>query len=175
MPDSNGIQINSHKFLSGYSAKRMEYIQFQGIWTPSGPFGKIDWIRLCQLECTANKSSQEWAKTTFADGVDPDSEQYWSKFFPDQPYKLTTANLAEGQSEIICPGCQSQIRSSWTDYGKMRTDKKASLHCKNCSANVTVEALACGRFAKDWLESTPTDLKLAYVYNGVVQCWYEND
>ncbi|CAO3676624.1 unnamed protein product [Umbelopsis ramanniana] len=24
----------------------------------------------------------EWAKTTFADGVDPDSEQYWSKFFP---------------------------------------------------------------------------------------------
>jgi len=49
----------------------------------------------------------------------------------------------------------------------MRTDKKASLHCKNCSANVTVEALACGRFAKDWLESTPTDLKLAYVYDWV--------
>ncbi|CAO3676628.1 unnamed protein product [Umbelopsis ramanniana] len=43
----------------------------------------------------------------------------------------------------------------------MRTDKKASLHCKNCSGNVTVEALACARFVKDWLESTPTDLKLA--------------
>lgn len=29
-------------FLSGYFAKRMEYILFQGIWTPARTFGKID-------------------------------------------------------------------------------------------------------------------------------------
>jgi hypothetical protein len=53
----------------------------------------------------------------------------------------------------------------------MRTNKEASLHCKNCSANVTVEAIACARFVKDWLESTPTNLKLAYVYVYLgVQC-----
>jgi hypothetical protein len=45
----------------------------------------------------------------------------------------------------------------------MRTDKKSSLQCQKCSAKVTVEALSCARFAKDWLDSTPANLKLAYV------------
>jgi hypothetical protein len=120
---------------------------------------------MCQLGCTSNKCSQEWAKTTFADGVDPESEQYWSKFFPGQPYKLTTVNLDEGVSDIACPCCQSQIRSSWADYGKMRTDKRSSLHCNNCKASVTVEALSCARFAKDWLETTTSSIKLAYVFD----------
>ncbi|KAI8583053.1 hypothetical protein K450DRAFT_223977 [Umbelopsis ramanniana AG] len=103
----------------------------------------------------------EWAKTTFEDGVDPESEQYWRKFFPDQPYKLTTDNVDAGFSWIACPCCQSRIRSSWVDYAKMRTDKHSSIPCHNCKAKVTAEALSCARFVKDWSESTKTDIKLA--------------
>ncbi|KAH8556565.1 hypothetical protein BGW37DRAFT_473163 [Umbelopsis sp. PMI_123] len=103
----------------------------------------------------------DWAKRTFADGVDPDSEQYWNKFFSDQPYQLTEANLDQGQSVIICPKCKSEIKSSWKGYGKMRTDKEAFLKCSACQETVTVEVLSCDRFVRDWLESTPEHMKLA--------------
>ncbi|KAJ2956195.1 hypothetical protein NQZ79_g7931 [Umbelopsis isabellina] len=104
---------------------------------------------------------EDLAKSQYQNGVDPESEAFWHRAYPKEPYLLTPENLNSGQAIITCPYCLSTLASEWSQYVKMRTDKTKSIECDGCGKNVNVQVLSSARFMKDLAECTTDSVKVA--------------